>query len=221
MFSLIKKVIILILSTPLISWYCLLLKNQECKVRKVIIDNDYMTFPYKIKLGKCIGSCNGKDNPYFKVCLPNGVKNISVKGLELISKKNVFKNISFHKTCKCGCLLDEKVCNNLQKWNKNKFRCECLKTKDCDIGYSWNVNNCRCEMNKFTALIETEECYVETNEIKSVSECKVFTKNKTVTLIKNYKPFIGVSILFLCVSVILIGIMIYFCLKLKNNVLPY
>ena len=24
---------------------CLLLKNQECKVRKVIIDNDYMTFP--------------------------------------------------------------------------------------------------------------------------------------------------------------------------------
>ena len=28
--------------------YCLLLKNQECAVRKVIIDNDYMNFPYKI-----------------------------------------------------------------------------------------------------------------------------------------------------------------------------
>ena len=65
MFRLIKKVIILIISTPLISGYCLLLKNQECKVRKVIIDNDYMTFPYKIKVDKYIGNCNDKDNPYF------------------------------------------------------------------------------------------------------------------------------------------------------------
>ena len=24
------------------------------------------------------------------------------------------KLVLFHKTCKCGCLLDEKVCNNLQ-----------------------------------------------------------------------------------------------------------
>ena len=223
MFSLIKKVFILILSTPLISGYCLLLKNQKCKVRKVIIDNDYMTFPYKIRVDKCIGSCNNKDNPYFKICLPNSVKNISVKSFDLISEKLVFKNISFHQSCKCGCLLDEKVCNNLQKWNKDKCRCGCLKIKDYDIGYSWNVNNCRCAMKKLAALIEsesfpeTEECDVETSEkIKD-------TKNKTIALIKkDCKPFIGISILFLCVSVILIGIMIYFYLKSrKNNTLPY
>ena len=29
--------------------------------------------------------------------------------------KNVLKNITFHKSCKCDCLLDEKVCNNKQK----------------------------------------------------------------------------------------------------------
>ena len=40
MFSLRKKVVILIMSLPLISGYCLLLKNQGCKVRKVIFDND-------------------------------------------------------------------------------------------------------------------------------------------------------------------------------------
>ena len=64
---------------------------------------------------------------------------------------------------------------------------------------------------------ETEECDVKTSEkIKD-------TKNKTITLIiKDCKPFIGVSVLFLCVSVILIGIMIYFYLKSrKNNTLPY
>ena len=57
---------------------CLLLKNQECKVRKVIIDNGNMTFPYKIEVDKCVGRCNDKDNPYFKVCTPNIAK-ISVK----------------------------------------------------------------------------------------------------------------------------------------------
>ena len=83
MFSLIKKAIILIMSLPLISGYCLLLKNQECKVRKVIGDNDCTTYPYKIGVNRCIGSCNDKDNRYFKVCLPDSIKNISVKSLDL------------------------------------------------------------------------------------------------------------------------------------------
>ena len=178
-----------------------------------------MTFPYKIGIDRCIGSCNDKDNPNFKVCLPDSIKNISVKSFDLISKKNVLKNISFHQSCKCDYLLDEKVCN-LQKWNKDKCRCECLKIKDCDVGYSWNVNNCRCEMKKLAAFIETEECDVKTNNIRNISECKAFPENKTITLIKKVKdckPFIGVSVLFLCVSITLTGIMIYFYLKLKNT----
>ena len=170
-----------------------------------------MTFPYKIGVDRCIGNCNDKDNPYFKVCLPDSVKNISVKSFDLISKKNVLKNISFYQSCKRVCLLDEKVCNNLQKWNKDKCRCECLKIKDCDIGYFWNVNNCRCEMKKLAALtksgrsleserfIKTEECDVETDDIKNVSECKAFPENKTIILIKivkDCKPFIGVFYFF-------------------------
>ena len=140
-----------------------------------------------------------KINPYFKFCFPDSIKNISAKSFDLLSKKNVLKNISFHQSCKCDCLLDEKVSNNLQKWNKDKCRCECLKIKKCKIGYSWNVNNCRCEMEKLAALtkfersleserfLETEECDIETDEIKNVSECKAFPKNKTVTLIKKVK----------------------------------
>ena len=116
-----------------------IVKNQECKVRKVIIDNDYMTFPYKIKVNKCVGSCNG--------CSPYIVKNISVKVFDLISQQNKLRNITFHECCKCGCLLDEKVCNNKQKWNKNKCRHECLEIKECENGSSWNVVNRRCEFN--------------------------------------------------------------------------
>ena len=52
MIGLIKKVMISVMSAITASSYCLLLKNQKCKVRKAIIDNDYMTFPYKIKVDK-------------------------------------------------------------------------------------------------------------------------------------------------------------------------
>ena len=142
-----------------------------------------MTFPYKIGVNRCIGSCNSKNSIYYKICLPNSIKNISVKSLDRISQRLVLKNISFHQSCKCGCLLDEKVCNNLQKWNKDKCRCECVIVKKCKIGYSWNVNNCRCEMKKLTRLIDSEECDVETDEIKSVSENKTIECNAFLTLI--------------------------------------
>ena len=115
MFSLIKKVTLCMISAPLTWGYCILLKNQECKVRKVIIDNDYMTFPYKVGIDRCTGSCHNENNLYFKACLPDSVKNITIKSSDLISREFIFKKISFHKSCKCGCLLDEKVCNNLQK----------------------------------------------------------------------------------------------------------
>ena len=142
-----------------------ILKYQECELKKVIIDNDCMTFPYKIKLDKCVGTCNDKDNPSFKVCTPDIVKNISVKVFDLISQKNTLKNIPFRKSCNCDCLLDEKVCNNKQKWNKNKCRCECLEIKERDNNSFWNVVNCRCEFKKTAKLITTKECDVETNDI--------------------------------------------------------
>ena len=66
---------------------CYLLKNEECKVGKVIVDNDYMTYPYKISVNRCIGSCNDKENPYFKVCLLNSIENITAKNFDLLTKK--------------------------------------------------------------------------------------------------------------------------------------
>ena len=169
-----------------------------------------MTFPYKIEVDKCVGSCNDLNNPYFKVCLSDVVKNVRVKRFDLISKKNILRNISFHQSCECGCLLDKKVCNNKQTWKKDKCRCECLEIKECDIGFSWNVVNCSREMKKYAALIEDEEYDVETDDM---------IKYKTVTLIKkkeNCKPFVASSILFVCVSVITTERMIHFCLKSIN-----
>ena len=63
------------------------LENQQRDVKRVVLDNDYMTFPDKIRVDKRIGSCNDIENPYFKVCLPDVVKNISVKSFDLIQEK--------------------------------------------------------------------------------------------------------------------------------------
>ena len=52
MFKILKKIMILIMSLPLSLGYFLILKNQDCKVRKIIIDNDYMTIPYKISTNR-------------------------------------------------------------------------------------------------------------------------------------------------------------------------
>ena len=49
MFRFIKKVLILVLVSIANSLKCISLINQECKVRKVIVDNKYMPFPYKLK----------------------------------------------------------------------------------------------------------------------------------------------------------------------------
>ena len=50
-----------------------------------------MTFPYKIGIDRFIGSCNSENIRYYKICLADIVKNISVKSLDLISREFVLK----------------------------------------------------------------------------------------------------------------------------------
>ena len=106
-----------------------LMKNQECKVREVIIDNDYRLYPFSIKVNRFNGNCNNISNQYSGVCVPDVVKNITAKVFDLMSWKSKTKQIKWHESCKCVCRLDPTFCNNKQKWNKGKCRCECLINK--------------------------------------------------------------------------------------------
>ena len=52
---------------------------------------------------------------------------------------------------KYKCRLDPSVCNNKQRWNEDKCRCECKELIDkgiCDKGFIWNPSNCECECDK-------------------------------------------------------------------------
>ena len=102
--------------------------NQECKIRSEIINvntNEPTFYPYGIEINKCKGSCDTINDPYAKICVPDTIKNINVKVFHRMSRTNETRHIEWHKTCECKYRLDANVCNNKQRWNKNKCRCEC------------------------------------------------------------------------------------------------
>ena len=103
------------------------MNNQECKIRSEISvsTNEPMFYLYNIKTNKCKSSCNTINDPYAKICVPDIIKNISVEVFNLMSRTNETRHIKWHKTCKCKCRLDASVCNNKQRWNEDKCRCEC------------------------------------------------------------------------------------------------
>ena len=89
MFRVMEKILAIIflaLSVNLLK--CVLINNQGCKVREVIINNEYMLYPFSIKVNRCNGNCNNISNPYSRVSVPNVVKSITAKVFDLMSWKN-------------------------------------------------------------------------------------------------------------------------------------
>ena len=51
---------------------------------------------------------------------------------------NETRYINLHETFKCKCRFDTSVCNNKQRWNEDKCRCECkelINKSSCDKGF--------------------------------------------------------------------------------------
>ena len=113
-----------------------------------------MLYPFSIKVNRCNGYYNNISNPYSKVCVPNVVKNITAKVFNLMSWKNKTKKIKWNESCKCVCRLNPIICNNKQKWNKDKCRYECLIDKKSDNNFVWNPSICKCEYKKSSLFIK-------------------------------------------------------------------
>ena len=131
------------------------MKNRECKVRSEIISiisNNPMFYQFSVKINKCSGNCNNNINDsYARICVPDVTKDLNVKVFNLMSTINETREIKWHESCKCICRLDKIICNNKQRWNKDKCRCECkelIHKGVCDEGYTWNPSNCECKCNK-------------------------------------------------------------------------
>ena len=64
------------------------------------------------------------------MCVADVIKNKNVKVFNLMSRTNETGCIEWHETCKCKGRLDESVCNNKERWNHDKCRCECKELID-------------------------------------------------------------------------------------------
>ena len=68
-----------------------------------------------------------------------------------MSRTNEIRHIEWHETCKCKCRLDASICNNKQRWNNDKCRCERTELIDkgiYDNGSIWNPSNYECECDR-------------------------------------------------------------------------
>ena len=101
------------------------------------------------------------------------------------------RHIKWHGTCKCEWRVDDSVCNNKQRRNDDKCRCEwkeligkgwrykgyiwnpsnckCEYDKSCDVGKCLDYDNCKCRKKLVDQLTEhssTEECTESIYEVK-------------------------------------------------------
>ena len=142
------------------------------------------------------------------------------------------KNVSVNE-----CRLDAIICNNKQRWNKNKCRCACRKLIDkgiCDKVFIWNPSNCECKCEKncdFNEYLEYENCKCRKKLVhKLIDECtEIIEEGKlaNITIFKNENEnkygFCKVYIaLMIVVFTIFTVITIYFVYDnwflIKNNI---
>ena len=153
---------------------CDSMSNYECKARPKIIDvnnNELVFYPYSIKVNKCSGSCSNINNPYAELCIPDIIKKINVKVVNLMTRINETRQILWHETCKCVCKLSVAVCNSKQIWNDDKCRCECkedfIDKMARNKGFSWNPSDCSCECKKtlIDKLVEEGTSVIDENKV--------------------------------------------------------
>ena len=227
---------------------CVSMNNQECKTRTKIINinnNEPVFYPFSIKVNKCSGSCNDINDLCPKLCVPDVVKNINVKVFILMSFSNQTRNIEWHETSKCECRLDSSACNNKQRWNGDKCRCErreelidkercdkgfiwtcsdryCERDKSCDIGEYLDYKNCKCKRKIVAELVEECSKNIDENEIISNGTLNAIPFNVYNKACGSCTLYIVLFAVFLGISTVINSVFIYFYWYSKNNITnPY
>ena len=143
-----------------------------------------------------------------------------------MSRTNETRHIKWHETCKCICRLDKIICNNKQRWNKDKCKCECKELIDkgvCNKEFIWNPCSYNCELDKSCNIGEylddsswkcrkklvdplVEECAENINETNLIK--KTLDENKgSCNSYVIYEALFWTFFIFFLIS---IGIGIYF-----------
>ena len=85
---------------------CVLLSNQKCENQPTLINshpNEYSQefhyYPFAVKLGRCVGSCNTLNDLFNKVCAPNNAEDLNLSVFKIIAEINEPKTLTNHISC--------------------------------------------------------------------------------------------------------------------------
>ena len=87
------------------------------------------------------------------------------------------RHIEYNQIYKCECRLDASVCNNRQRCNEDKCRCECKELVDkgsCDKGVIWGPSKCDCDCDNLCGIrehLDYENCWCRIKLVDNVVEC--------------------------------------------------
>ena len=78
-------------------------------------------YPFMVNFDKCKWGYN----PSNKIYIPNKTKDVNVSVFKMITRINGSKTLAKHLSSEHICKFDTRNCNSNQKWNNDKFACEC------------------------------------------------------------------------------------------------
>ena len=112
------------------------------------------------------------------MCVPDVGKNVNVKVFNLMSRTHETRHMKWYETFKWTFRLDGMACNNKQRWNDDKCRCECKQLIDKAVYNKrsiWNPSICECECNKsylVNEYLDYQNCKCKKKLVdKLVEEC--------------------------------------------------
>ena len=145
---------------------------------------------------------------------------------------NETRNVLWHESCKCVCLLNSSVSNNKKIWNSDTCRCDCNKHFAGIInrtkGYTWNPSTCECQCDMWCKpgqYLDNKNCVCKNKLIgRIIGEC---TSVINETMMNNrdnidndntlWKIFIGLFSIAMDAGIFCFCVLVYFkCIKGKK-----
>ena len=209
---------------------CVSVTNQKFTPRPKILDvnesvGEALFYPYNVLASKCSGSCNTLDDPMAKMWVPNIIKRTNMKVYNFLMRLNETRNVLFHESCKCVCLLNSSVCNIKQIWISDTCRCDFNEDFAAIISfdkeYTWNPSTCSCECDmwcKPSQYLDYKKCVCKNKLIgRVIAECTSVI-NETMMNNKNNiandntttNIFIGLFSVVMFIGIVCLCVFAYF-----------
>ena len=81
---------------------------------------EFHYYPFAVKLGRCVGSCNTLNDLSNKACVPNITEVLNLSVFMMITGINESKTLTKYISCKFKCRFNGRKCNLDQLWNIGK-----------------------------------------------------------------------------------------------------